>query len=76
MSFQGNTTPDLVKPMIASIKELWDCSDELLQCRANYIMVAMAGEKDVTGDCTERLLETFLSGKSTNIGSKTIQPSR
>ena len=58
--------------MIVNIKELWDCSDELLQARANYIMVAMAGEDELTGDCTERLLEMFLSGKSTTVGSERL----
>jgi len=52
-----------VKPMIASIKELYECGDEVLQRDAGYIMTAMAGEPELTGDYTQQFLEKFLNGK-------------
>ena len=60
---QGSTTPHLVKPMIKSIKELYECGDEVLQRDAGYIMTAMAGEPELTGDFTQHFLNKFLDGK-------------
>ena len=53
--------------MIDKIKELYECGDETLQQRANYIMTAMAGEPDLTGDYMEHFLEQFLNGKNVSI---------
>ena len=49
--------------MINSIKELYECGDEILQRDAGYIMTAMAGEPELTGDYTQQFLEQFLNGK-------------
>lgn len=67
---QGNTSADLIKPMISSIKELWDCSDPVLQRDANYIMTALAGEQELTGDCYETLLEMFFTGSAPQIAGE------
>ena len=64
------TSPHLVKPMINAIKELYECGDETLQRDAGYIMTAMAGEPDLTGDYTGRFLELFLNGKMPQLMSK------
>jgi len=52
-----------VKPMITSMKELYECGDEDLQRVAGQIMTAMAGEPELTGDYTQQFLEKFLNGK-------------
>jgi hypothetical protein len=56
--------------MINSIKELYECDDEILQRDAGYIMAAMASEPDLTGDYTQHFLEKFLCGKMPALLSK------
>jgi hypothetical protein len=49
--------------MIVKIKELYECGDEELQRDAAYIMSAMAGEPELTGDYTDTFLDNFVNGK-------------
>jgi hypothetical protein len=56
--------------MINSIKELYECGDEILQRDAGYIMVAMASEPELTGDYTQHFLEKFLDGKMPSLMCK------
>ena len=49
--------------MIKSIKKLYECEDEVLQKDAGFIMTAMAGEPELTGDYTQHFLTKFLDGK-------------
>jgi len=56
--------------MMPAIKELWECGDSTLQRDANYIMTAMAGQADMTGDSTDALLEKFFKTKDIQIAGE------
>ena len=49
--------------MYASILELSQCGDEILERDANYTVSAMAGNTELTGDQTEELVEKFIDGR-------------
>jgi len=63
------TSAHLVRPMIDGIKELYENGDETLQRDAEYVMMAMAAEVDLTGDYTQTFLEHFIAGKMPNLMS-------
>ena len=56
--------------MYASILELSQCSDEILERDANYIVSAMAGNTELTGDQTEELVEKFIDGRLPEIAGE------
>jgi len=63
------TSPHLVRPMIDGIKELYKNGDDILQRDAEYVMMAMVAEVDLTGDYTQIFLEHFVAGKMPNLMS-------
>lgn len=56
--------------MMPSIRELWECGDEVLRRDANYIVTAMAEHPDLVGDQTDALLDQFLEGKQATLASR------
>jgi hypothetical protein len=59
--FQYRDETEIMKPVINSIKYLWECGDPIMERYANNIMTAIGGNLELLGDDANTLIERYLN---------------